>query len=125
MNTAPSARRILVVDDEPRICSLLTDILSDQGYRVETAGDGVAALQSVVATPPDLVLLDVDLPRLRGVETLAAIQGLAPATKVIMISGKADEREARQALAAGAFDYIGKPFDLAYLDQAVRIAVLS
>ena len=124
MNTAPSAR-ILVVDDEPRICSLLTDILSDQGYRVETAGDGVAALQSVVATPPDLVLLDVDLPRLRGVDTLVAIQGLAPATKVIMISGKADEGEARRALAAGAFDYIGKPFDFAYLDQAVRIAVLS
>ncbi len=64
-------------------------------------------------------------PRLRGVETLAAIQGLAPDTKVIMISGKAEEREARQALAAGAFDYIGKPFDLAYLDQAVRIAILS
>ena len=85
----------------------------------------MAALQSVVATPPDLVLLDVDLPRLRGADTLAAIQGLAPATKVIMISGKADEGEARQALAAGAFDYIGKPFDLAYLDQAVRIAVLS
>jgi DNA-binding response OmpR family regulator len=124
MATEPPAPCILVVDDEPQIRSLLADILTDQGYRVDTAEDGVAALQSVVATPPDLVLLDVDLPRLRGVDTLVAIQGLAPDTKVIMISGRATEAEAQQALDAGAFDYIAKPFDLAYLDQAVRTAVL-
>ena len=125
IEAAPTAQSILIVDDEPEMRSLLTDILSDKGYRIDTAVDGVAALQMVVAAPPDLVLLDVDMPRLRGVEALVAIHGLAPATKVIMISGKADAQEARRALAAGAFDYITKPFDLTYLDEAVRIAMLS
>ena len=122
---APAAQSVLIVDDEPEIRSLLTDMLSDRGYRIDTAVDGVAALQMVVASHPDLVLLDVDMPRLRGVEAMVAIHGLAPATKVIMISGKADAHEARRALAAGAFDYIAKPFDLTYLDEAVRIAMLS
>ena len=122
---AGAAQSVLIVDDEPEMRTLLTDILSDKGYRIATAVDGVAALKVVVATPPDLVLLDVDMPRLRGVEALVAIRELAPATKVIMISGKADAGEARRALAAGAFDYITKPFDLDYLDEAVRIAMLS
>jgi DNA-binding response OmpR family regulator len=121
----PAAYYILVVDDEPEIRSLLADVLIDRGYRIDTAADGAAALQSVAASHPDLVLLDVDLPRLRGVAALTAILGLSPTTKVIMISGKADETEARRALAAGAFDYICKPFDLEYLDQAVRFALLS
>jgi len=122
---ARAAQSVLIVDDEPEIRSLLTDILADKGYRIDTAEDGVAALQMVVESHPDLVLLDVDMPRLRGVEAMVAIHGLAPATKVIMISGKADAQEARRALAAGAFDYITKPFDLTYLDEAVRIAMLS
>jgi DNA-binding response OmpR family regulator len=122
---AAVAQSILIVDDEPEIRSLLTDVLSDKGYRIDTAADGVAALTVVVATQPDLVLLDVDMPRLRGGEALVAIRAVSPSTKVIMISGKADSGEARRALAAGAFDYVAKPFDLKYLDEAVRIAMLA
>ena len=122
---ARAAQSVLIVDDEPEMRSLLTDILSDKGYRIDTAVDGVAALRVVVATHPDLVLLDVDMPRLRGGEALVAIRAISPNTKVIMISGKADAGEARRALAAGAFDYVTKPFDLNYLDEAVRIAMLS
>jgi len=122
---ARAAQSVLIVDDEPEMRALLADILSDKGYRIDMAVDGVAALKAVVATPPDVVLLDVDMPRLRGVEALVAIRELSPATKVIMISGKADAGEARRALAAGAFDYVTKPFDLNYLDEAVRIAMLS
>ena len=72
---------------------------------------------------PDLILLDVDMPRLRGIETLLVIRELSPETKVIMISGKADEAEARRALALGAFDYITKAFDLAYLRQVIEAAL--
>jgi DNA-binding response OmpR family regulator len=122
---ARAAHSVLIVDDEPEMRSLLTDILSDKGYRIDTAVDGVAALQIVVSDHPDLVLLDVDMPRLRGGEALVAIRAISPATKVIMISGKADAGEAKRALAAGAFDYVTKPFDLNYLDEAVRIAMLS
>jgi DNA-binding response OmpR family regulator len=122
---AAAAQSILIVDDEPEIRSLLTDVLSEKGYRIDTAVDGVSALEVVLASHPDLVLLDVDMPRLRGGETLVAIRAVSPATKVIMISGKADSGEARRALAAGAFDYVAKPFDLTYLDEAVRIAMLA
>ena len=121
---APAAPSILIVDDEPEIRALLVDLLSDKGYSISTAVDGVAALKCIVDSRPDLVLLDVDMPRLRGVETLIAIQELSPTTRVIMISGKAQPQEARRALALGAFDYIAKPFDLKYLDRAVRIGVL-
>ena len=117
-------RTVLVVDDEPGIRALLTDVLISDGYDVHAAGDGVAALECVVDLRPDLVLLDVDMPRLRGVETLMAIRELAPSTKVIMISGTADESEAARALALGAFDYIVKPFDLSYLNQVIQAAAL-
>jgi DNA-binding response OmpR family regulator len=122
---ARAAQSVLIVDDEPEMRSLLTDVLSDKGYRIDTAVDGVAALQVVVASHPDLVLLGIDMPRLRGGEALVAIRAISPATKVIMISRKADAGEAKRALAAGAFDYVTKPFDLNYLDEAVRIAMLS
>lgn len=121
---APPVTSILIVDDEPEIRSLLVDVLADKGYVVDTAVDGAAALKLVVDTRPDLVLLDVDMPRLRGVETLVAIQAVSPTTTVIMISGKAELDEARRALASGAFDYVTKPFDLAYLLETVKIAAL-
>lgn len=119
------AVRILIVDDEPDIRDTLVELLAADGYRIFTAADGAAALPCVVAQQPHLVLLDVDMPRLRGVEALVAIRAVSPATRVIMMSGKADLDEAKRALAAGAFDYVTKPFDLAYLDRAIRTAVLG
>ena len=121
----PAGARVLIVDDEPDIRDTLTDLLAADGYQVTTAGDGAAALPYVVEQRPDLVLLDVDMPRLRGVEALVAIRALSPTTRVIMMSGKADLDEAKRALSLGAFDYVTKPFDLAYLDQAIRMAVIG
>ena len=119
----PTMPTVLVVDDEPEIRTLLMDVLIDDGYAVRSAVDGVAAVKSFVESRPDLILLDVDMPRLRGIETLLVIRELSPETPVIMISGKADEAEARRALALGAFDYITKPFDLAYLRQVIEAAL--
>ena len=114
---------VLIVDDEPDICEALAELLTAEGFVVRTARDGAAAIESVVLHRPDLVLLDIDMPRLRGVETLTAIRALRPGARVIMMSGKADLDEAKRSLAAGAFDYVMKPFDLGYLDQAIRAAV--
>ena len=125
MTDPRAGARVLIVDDEPDIRATLTDLLTADGYRVSTAVDGAAALSCVVEQQPDLVLLDVDMPRLRGVDALVAIRALSPTTRVIVMSGKADLDEAKRALAAGAFDYVTKPFDLAYLDQAIRTAVLG
>ena len=118
----PPMLTILVVDDDPEIRTLLIDVLIDDGYAVRSAVDGVAAVKCFVENRPDLILLDVDMPRLRGIETLLVIRELSPETKVIMISGKADEAEARRALALGAFDYISKPFDLVYLRRVIEAA---
>ena len=119
----PTTPTILVVDDDPEILTLLADVLTDDGYAVRTAVDGAAAIKCLVEHRPDLILLDIDMPRLRGIETLIVIRELAPETTVIMISGIADETEARRALTLGAFDYIPKPFDLTYLHQVIQAAL--
>ena len=126
MNLAPAttlAPTILVVDDDPGIRTLLIDVLVEGGYAADSAVDGVAAIKRFVEHRPDLILLDIEMPRLRGVDTLVVLHELSPETRVIMISGKAEESEARRALALGAFDYVMKPFDLAYLLQVIEAAV--
>jgi DNA-binding NtrC family response regulator len=119
-----STPRILVVDDEAEICSLLEEFLGLSGYRTSSVGDAATALRRIIEDPPDLVLLDVDMPRLGGIEALTAIRGLAVDTKVVMISGKASVETAKVALAYGAFDYVGKPFDLSHLGEVVAAALL-
>jgi two-component system response regulator MprA len=122
--TIPSSpAMVLVVDDDPDIRALLEDTLTEDGYVVRSAVDGAAAIKSFVEDRPALVLLDVDMPRLRGPETLMVLRELSPDTRVIMISGKADEAEARRALALGAFDYIAKPFDLPHLARVIEAAI--
>jgi DNA-binding NtrC family response regulator len=118
------AGRVLVVDDEPEVRALLDEFLAPKGYRVRAAGDGAEALREVLKEAPDLVLLDIDMPRLDGIEALRAIREVAPDVRVVMISGKASLDTAKRALVYGAFDYIAKPFDLDHLGEIVAAAVL-
>jgi DNA-binding NtrC family response regulator len=122
--TDAPAGRVLVVDDEAEICALLEEFLVRKGYWVRSVADGAAALREVINEAPDLVLLDVDMPRLGGVEALTAIRAIARQVRVIMISGKASLETAKLALAYGAFDYIAKPFDLDHLSEVVAAAFL-
>ena len=122
--TAAHAGRVLVVDDEAEVCALLEDFLAPKGYRVRSVADGAATLREVREHTPDLVLLDIDMPRLGGVEALRAIRAFAPQVRVIMISGKASLDTARLTLAYGAFDYIAKPFDLDHLIVVIAAAFL-
>lgn len=123
-DTIRSTPRILVVDDEPEVRSLLEDFLSLEGYQTRSAADGATALRQVIQEAPDLVLLDVDMPRLGGIEALTAIRGIAGDVKVVMISGKASLETAKLALAYGAFDYVAKPFDLGHLAEVIAAALL-
>lgn len=118
------SRRVLVVDDEDDVRGLIADILIAQGYHVRAVADGADALRHVMEDPPHVVLLDIEMPRLGGVEALTAIRGLAPDAKVIMISGKATLNTAKLTLAFGAFDYVTKPFDLEHLAEVVQAAFL-
>jgi CheY-like chemotaxis protein len=119
-----SAGRILVVDDEPEICSMLVDFLTKAGYRARSVPDGLIALESMREDEPDVVLLDIAMPRLSGIDALTAIHETARHVKVVMISGTDDFEVARAALAHGAFDFVAKPLDFKYLAQIVQSAIL-
>lgn len=103
---------ILVVDDEVSICQSLKAILSDEGYQVLVAGSGEEAIKIVEEEMPLLVLLDIWLPGLDGLETLKAIKAAHPKVLVIMMSGHGTIETAVKATKLGAFDFIEKPLSL-------------
>jgi two-component system, OmpR family, response regulator ResD len=101
--------RVLIVDDEPIVRDVLSRYLARGGYEVETAEDGQAALNAFGSNPPDLVLLDIMLPRLDGLSVFARIREHAD-TPVIMLTAKAEETDRVVGLEIGADDYVTKPF---------------
>jgi len=106
------ARTILIVDDEKDIRTALTGILEDEGYQVITASSGMEALETVRQEMPDLVLLDIWMPGIDGLETLERLKALFPQLTVIMISGHGTVETAVRATKLGAFDFIEKPLSL-------------
>jgi len=106
------AGTILIVDDEPSILQSLRGILSDEGLEVVTADGGLKALDIIKGTIPDIVLLDIWLPDIDGIETLQRIRELYPSLQVIMISGHGTIETAVKATKLGAYDFIEKPLSL-------------
>jgi UDP-3-O-[3-hydroxymyristoyl] N-acetylglucosamine deacetylase len=106
---------VLVVDDEERIRSSLRGILSDEGFRVLDTGDAPSVMAIIARERPEVVLLDVWMPELDGIELLRRIKTERPATHVIMISGHANIQNAVAATRLGAEDFIEKPFSVAGL----------
>lgn len=117
------ATRILIADDDEDIRNLLSEFLQQDNYETVLASDGLQALKIIIDEPPPVVLLDIQMPRLGGIEALTAIRAIAPTTQVIMISGVSDVDLARRALSHGAFDYVTKPVDLPYLRRSIEAAV--
>ncbi len=112
--------RVLVADDEAGIRDLLADYLNSRGYATVCAQDGREAVEQVEQDPSmRLVLLDVSMPRMGGLEALRQIMTLPVHPDVIMITAVADREVARQALHAGAFDYVLKPFDLQSIESSI------
>ncbi|HTN52783.1 MAG TPA: sigma-54 dependent transcriptional regulator [Anaeromyxobacter sp.] len=119
---APLAR-VLVVDDDPGVRYTLREILAGEGLEVEEAGDGVEALERLQARPAPLLLTDLRMPRLDGMELLREVLAKSPSTRVVLITAHGSEREAVLAMKAGAFDYFKKPFETEELLAVVRRAV--
>ena len=115
--------RVLVVDDEPQIHAMLSRILRQLGYDVKGATHGAQALQMVPAFEPNVVLLDLHMPVMSGLETLDHLRREFPALPVIIITGDADEKLARRTLGSGAVDYVMKPFGAAVVGRAVAAAL--
>lgn len=115
----PDRERILLVDDEDSIRSLMERFLQSRGYATLGARSGEEALRIVQSEKPSLILLDVRMPGMTGIETLKKIREIDPEVGVIMVTGVQDEGVAREATKYGSYHYVLKPFDLKYLELVV------
>ena len=115
--------KILVVDDEEEIRSLLAAVLEGKGFEVVAAEDGAAALEQVPREQPAVVLMDLTMPRMNGMDALPEIKRLDPEIPVIICTAHTDLPTAVRAMKLGAYDYITKPFDMELLGLTLQRAV--
>ena len=124
--TPRGTKRVLIVDDDAAIVHVLRDALGlfrhDHAYAVETARDGVEGLEALERGRFDLVLLDMCMPRMTGLDLLAQMRRRGLQTPVLMLTGNEDNRSAADALARGIFAYVPKPFDLQHLEVLISLA---
>src|ERR1700733_2448826 len=115
-------RRILVVDDEPQITRVLRTSLSSQGYDIRVANDGETALEIMKDWTPDLVVTDLSMPNMDGLELCRRLR-VSSQVPIIVLSVRGEERTKVQALDAGADDYVTKPFGIEELLARVRASL--
>lgn len=120
MNKKRMAFRILLVEDDPDFAEVLQEALSDLGYLLCHASDGEAALGQLVNFPADLILSDVQMPRLDGYGLLAALRERRQAPPVLMMTAWGTIEEAVRALQGGAVDYLVKPFEMESLQAKLE-----
>ncbi|MEX1139599.1 MAG: response regulator [Bacteroidota bacterium] len=112
--------KILVVDDEEALRTVLSAELEGEGYQVSTAGDGDEAIKIIGTQQFHLILLDIKMPNVDGFEVLKFVKLHQPATKVIMLTGFADLKNAIESKKLGAEDFVSKPYDLVDLLTTVE-----
>jgi DNA-binding NtrC family response regulator len=117
------SERILVVDDELFVRELLMEFLSSQGYEVSLADTGESAVKAVESQPVDVVLLDLKMPGIDGIETLKQIKEIDPTALAIIMTGYPTIESSIEALRSGAYDYVVKPFKLNELKSCVEKAL--
>lgn len=113
-------KRVLVVDDEENILDLLSEVLQDEGYQVDGATDGLDALEKVRNNTFDVMLVDLKLPEMDGMELLRIVRMAEPQLPVIVMSGNGNLQSVIQSIRQGAYDYISKPFNLEEAVAAVK-----
>src|SRR6185503_14843056 len=114
--------RVLIVDDEPQITRVIKTVLTSQGYQVRTAAEGESALTNFNEWRPELVITDLYMPRMDGVELCRRIRAVS-SVPIIVLSVKGEERSKVEALDSGADDYVTKPFGIDELMARVRAAL--
>jgi DNA-binding response OmpR family regulator len=117
--------RVLVVDDEPDAVELLQEFLTTKGYEVVTASNGEEALRKVKEERPHLMLLDVRMPGMNGMEVLRRVREFDQEVGIIMVTAVNEEETGREALKLGAFDYIVKPLNFEYLERSLWYKVTT
>jgi DNA-binding response OmpR family regulator len=116
-----TAKKILIVEDNPALLRGLKDNFQAQGYQVRTANDGEKGLDALLRDPPDLVLLDVMLPKVNGYEICRLARSRQLSTPIIMLSAKTQEDDVVCGLELGADDYVTKPFGIRELIARARL----
>lgn len=114
------AKKLLIVDDETEICEFLKSFFEDRDFQVETASDGTKAFEQVGLFKPDVVLLDIQMPGMDGLQTLKKIKGVYPQVKAIMVTAVETQEKIEEAMRLGADNYITKPLSLEYLEKDVQ-----
>lgn len=119
---ARKAADVLLADDDPDIRGLTADVLESIGCSVTAVGDGLAALEHVSQSPPDLVVLDIRMPKLDGLEVTQRLRAdpVTGAVPILLVSASVGETQAAAALAAGADAFLGKPFAIGELRRVAR-----
>jgi CheY-like chemotaxis protein len=120
-----SRGRVLAVDDEPAVGEMLQSVFTELGYAVKCAGGGREALDVVLDFKPDVVLLDLLMPEMSGIEVLDRLRRERPELPVVILSGSHDAALARRSMENGAFDFLPKPCDLDLLAGVVAAAIGS
>lgn len=115
--------KILIVDDEKDVLDFLSVELARRGYEIETASSGEEAVERVEATRPDLMLLDMRMPGMGGMEALKQAKEIDPQMEVIMVTAVHDEAAVKKASELGANDYVTKPIDFNYLNMVVMTKI--
>lgn len=116
--------RILVVDDEIEVCNVLKEFFDSKGFETHIALSGRSALSKVKEVKPHIVLLDIIMPGMGGVDVLEEIKKIDPTAEVIMVTAVADHELAKRTLELGAHDYITKPLNLDYLETVVITKII-
>jgi len=117
--------RILVVDDEQEVCDMLEKFLTIKGYEVSTALSGEDALALIKKERPHIVLLDIRMPEMDGIECLERIKEIDKEIGVIMITAIKQDDVGKKAMELGAYDYITKPLSLQYLQDCLMVKLLQ
>jgi DNA-binding response OmpR family regulator len=120
MNEAKQVTRILIVEDEPNMVSGLRDNFEYEGYQVITAGDGLEGLERALADSPDLIVLDVMMPKMSGLEVCKQLKSKRPSLPIIMLTARGQEVDKVVGLELGADDYVTKPFSIRELLARVK-----
>ncbi|MFH1675162.1 MAG: response regulator [Pseudomonadota bacterium] len=118
-----SHSKILIVDDEPRMCKSLEALLTEEAYEIHTSGNGVDAMKSLDENMFDLILLDIVIPDMDGRQIMDHITSRCPDTPIILMTGHASVESAVTALRGGAYDYLKKPFEHEELLKTIRNAL--
>ena len=116
---------ILVIDDEKDILLVLSNFLGDEGFKVYTSESGKDGLQTIQNEDAGMVLLDISMPEMNGIEVLSEIRKIKPELPIIMITAYRDAEKVVEAFRLGAFDCIFKPFDLKSLRKSIMAKLIE